>query len=323
VHGGRKIMTRQAQHPKNNRKLYLFLIVSLVFGSGIDATMASDTLPVRHIFDLASTESGPMNLPSDVAVAPDGRVYIVDGGNSRIVIYKSNGDFIGTLGSKGAGAGQFDMPLGITVDKKGRVYVADTGNYRVQIFDPTGLFVKQIPIRDKDLKIRPVDVATSPSMDTLYVTGNNNHKVMLYNRQGHQVGQWGKKGNNPSEFRYPATITVGRDGAVYVVDVLNSRVQIFEVNGQLRTTVGRWGVLPGELFRPKGVALDKNENIYITDSYMDVVEVFDNKTNFLHVLSNNSKTNKFSSPVGMAIDSNNRIYITEMLENKVSVYSLE
>ena len=323
MHGGRKIMTRQAQHPKNNRKVYLFLLLTLAFSLGINTASALDTHPVQHLFDLAFTSNSALNLPSDVAVAPDGRIYIVDGGNHRIVMYKSNGDFIGTLGKKGAGAGQFHMPLGITVDPKGRVYIADTGNHRVQIFDHTGLFIKQIPIRDKDIKIRPVDVATSASMDTIYVTGNNNHKIMLYNRQGQKVDEWGRKGNNPSEFRYPATLTVGKDGAVYVVDVLNSRVQIFEVNGKLRTTVGSWGVSPGKLFRPKGVALDENENIYITDSYMDVIEVFDNKTNFLHVLSNNKQTNKFVSPVGVTIDSNNRIYITEMLENKVSVYLLD
>ena len=193
-------MTRLAQHPRNNRTIYICLVLALVFSSGIQTTFALDTQPVRHLFDLAVADNSSLNLPSDVAVAPDSRIYIVDGGNHRVVIYKSSGDFIGILGSKGVGVGQFYMPLGITVDKKGRVYVADTGNHRVQIFDQTDMFVKQIPIREKDVKIRPVDVATSPSMDTLYVTGNNNHKIMLYNRQGHKVGQWGKKVIIPPSF---------------------------------------------------------------------------------------------------------------------------
>lgn len=320
MHGGGKLMIRQALHQRNSQKACLLLILAIIFSK---ITFAADTQPVQHLFDLTFTDKDSLILPSDVAVAPDGRIYIVDGGNHRIVVYRKNGDFAAILGNKGSGAGQFYKPLGITVDKKGRIYVADTGNHRVQVFDQAGQFIKQIPIRDKNEKIKPVDVATSNSMNTLYVTGNNNHKIMLYNEQGKKIGQWGKMGNNPSEFRYPATITVGKDGAVYVVDVLNSRVQIFEVNGKLRTTVGSWGVLPGNLFRPKGIALDKNDRIYVTDSYMDVIEVFDNKTNFLYVLSNDNQINIFVSPAGVTIDKSNRIYIAEMLENKVSVYLLE
>lgn len=322
MHGGKKPMTHLPQTLKNKSHAYQFLVLGIVFILSLDAVFALDTQPVQHLFDLSSTDNSSLSLPSDVAIAPDGRIYIVDGGNHRIVVYKANGDFIKELGSKGAGVGQFYKPLGMTVDKKGRVYVADTGNHRIQVFDHRGSFIKQIAIRDKNKKIRPVDVALSVSMKTLYVTGNNNHKVMLYSAEGKKLTQWGKKGNNPGEFRYPATITVGKDGAVYVVDVLNSRVQIFEINGKLRTTVGSWGVSPGKLFRPKGVALDENEKIYITDSYMDVIEVFDNKTQFSHLLSSNNQINKFVTAAGVIIN-NNRIYIAEMLKNKVSVYSLK
>lgn len=316
-------MIRQPLHQSSSYLICQLLAFSLLMGLGVQPTFAVDTRSLRHLFDLKKTETSSLSLPSDVAVARDGRIYVIDGGNHRVVVYNSNGKYLYVIGSKGFGDGQFIAPLGITVDKNNSVYVADTGNHRVQIFDELGKFVKKIAIRDQSKKIKPVDVALSPRMDVLYVTGNTNHKVMLYNVNGKQLGMWGKEGNNPSEFRYPATLTVGQDGAVYVVDVLNSRVQIFEPDGKLRTTAGSWGVLPGELFRPKGVVLDKDENIYVTDSYLDVIEVFDNKTNFSHLLGHDGKARKFISPAGVAIDSKNRIYITEMLENKVSVYALE
>ena len=160
-------------------------------------------------------------------------------------------------------------------------------------------------------------------MDTIYITGNNNHKIMRYTLEGKKLKSWGKQGNNPGEFRYPATITVGEDGDVYVVDVLNSRVQIFEANGKLRIIAGSWGVLPGQLFRPKGVALDKNGNIFVSDSYLGVIEVFNNKTSFTHVLGSNGIATKFVTPAGIFIDSRGRLYVTQMLDNKVSVYDLE
>lgn len=316
-------MIRQPLHLNRNRPVSIALILLLLIFTGINTAFALDTRPLKHLFDLAKAQESPLNLPSDVAIAPDGRIYVVDGGNHRVVVYAANGEFLNVLGSKGHEAGQFSAPLGITADKTGRVYIADSGNFRVQVFDKSNQLLREIPIRENNNNIKPVDVAISPSMDVLYVTGNTNHRVMLFDIQGKKLGQWGKEGNNPSEFRYPATLAVGKDGAVYVVDVLNSRVQIFEPSGKLRTTAGSWGVLPGNLFRPKGVALDKDENIYVSDSYLDVVEVFNNNTSFSHVLGANNQARKFISPAGMAIDVNNRIYVTEMLENKVSVYLLE
>lgn len=302
-----------------NWPLYIVFYLTL----NIQAVFALDTKPVRHLFDITAAKGVSLVLPSDVAVAPDGRIYVVDGGNHRVVIYKSNGKLDSILGSKGSGKGQFLSPIGIAVDNKGQVYVADSGNYRIQIFDDDEDFVKLFQLKEKNIPIKPIDIAVSPDRKTLYVSGNNNHKVMLFNAKGKLKTTWGKEGNNPGEFRYPATITVAKDGAVYVVDVLNSRVQIFEPDGYLRITAGSWGVLPGQLFRPKGVALDQHENIYVSDSYLDVIQIFNNETKFSSVLGANNKAAKFIAPTGIIIDKKNRIYITEMFANKISVYQFK
>jgi tripartite motif-containing protein 71 len=38
-----------------------------------------------------------------------------------------------TIGSKGAGAGQFTYPLGVALDGAGNIVVADHANHRVQV----------------------------------------------------------------------------------------------------------------------------------------------------------------------------------------------
>jgi len=288
----------------------------------VNVTSALETRDLKHLFDLTHAEQVALSLPTDVAIAPDGRIYVVDGSNHRIAVFDKAGRFLNVIGAKGSADGQFLSPIGITVDKKGNVYIADSGNYRIQIFNDSGGFIRKIKLREKNRKIKPIDVAINQSKKILYITGNNNHKVMRYSTRGKFLGSWGKKGNNPREFRYPATITVSDEGLVYVVDVLNSRIQIFESNGKLSTTAGSWGVLPGQLFRPKGVALGRKDQIYVSDSYMDLIEVYDNKTKFSHVLGKDNKPHKFVTPAGITIDKHNRIYVTEMLNNKVSVYQL-
>jgi DNA-binding beta-propeller fold protein YncE len=281
---------------------------------------------IQHKFDLTHAGASPLVLPSDVAVAPNGNIYIVDGGNHRVVVYDSDGTYLKIIGGKGSDAGLFSGPMGITIDQKARIYVADTNNHRIQIFKSNGEFLRQFPIKLKGKKIRPIDIAVSPSGDKVYVTGNTNHKVMVYSLtytlSGVHLTNWGGNGTNPGEFRYPATIAVNPQGNVYVVDVLNSRVQQFDEKGKLLTMVGKWGVMPGQLFRPKGVAIDRQNNVYVSDSYLEVIQVFDSDSRFSHVLGSISKPKKFISPGGIAVDKANRLYVAEMLGNKVSVYDV-
>jgi peptidylamidoglycolate lyase len=81
------------------------------------------------------------NMPTDVAVLPDGSFYVSDGyGNARVMKFSADGKFERQWGRKGSRPGEFDTPHSIAVDAQGRVYVADRGNSRVQVFAPDGAY---------------------------------------------------------------------------------------------------------------------------------------------------------------------------------------
>lgn len=94
----------------------------------------------KHLFDIGKRGSGEgeFNLPRDVAVAKDGRIYVVDGGNFRIQVFDRDGKFIKTFGSVGKQVGQFARPKEIAIDKEGNVFVVDTAFGNFQIFTPEG-----------------------------------------------------------------------------------------------------------------------------------------------------------------------------------------
>ena len=99
-----------------------------------------DAVKGTHLFDIGKRGSGPgeFNLPRDVAIGKDGRLYVVDGGNFRIQVLDKEGKFIKSFGSVGKQPGNFARPKEVATDKDGNVYVVDTAFGNFQIFDPEG-----------------------------------------------------------------------------------------------------------------------------------------------------------------------------------------
>ena len=87
------------------------------------------------------------NMPSAVAIAPNGDIFIADGhggnSNNRIVKFTKDGKFIKTWGKKGTGPGEFDIPHCLAFDSQGRLFVGDRNNNRIQIFDQDGKYIEE------------------------------------------------------------------------------------------------------------------------------------------------------------------------------------
>jgi DNA-binding beta-propeller fold protein YncE len=99
-----------------------------------------DLLNGEHLFDIGTrgTAAGYFNLPRDVAIGKDRRIYVVDGGNFRIQVFDWEGKFLASWGKAGRQLGDFARPKEIATDREGNVYVIDTAFGNFQIFDPEG-----------------------------------------------------------------------------------------------------------------------------------------------------------------------------------------
>jgi len=93
--------------------------------------------------------AGPdtFNGPCDVAIAPNGDIFVADGHggdtNARVVKFSKDGKYIKEWGKKGSGPGEFDTLHSMAMDSRGRLFIADRGNSRIQIFDLDGKFIAE------------------------------------------------------------------------------------------------------------------------------------------------------------------------------------
>lgn len=116
-----------------------------------------DAASGEHLMDIGRRGSGPgeFNLPRDLAIGKDGRLYVVDGGNFRVVVFDREGRYLHAFGSVGKQYGQFARPKEIAIDRDGNVYVVDTAFGNFQIFNADGellLFVGDRAERDGPAK---------------------------------------------------------------------------------------------------------------------------------------------------------------------------
>lgn len=110
-----------------------------------------DAVSGDHVMDIGRRGAGPgeMNHPRDLAIGKDGRLYVVDGGNFRVLVFDREGRYLTSFGSVGKGVGQFARPKEIAVDRNGNVYVADTAFGTIQIFNADGEVLMFMGSRDE------------------------------------------------------------------------------------------------------------------------------------------------------------------------------
>ena len=96
---------------------------------------------------------GDLKDPEDLHAGPDGKIYIADTGNDRIVVLNEDWSVYGTLSEfmNGGEPDRLSGPRGVFVTADNRLYVADTQNGRIVEFDERLEFVRAIGAPESDI----------------------------------------------------------------------------------------------------------------------------------------------------------------------------
>ena len=197
---------------------------------------ASDTGIIGSDYRTIRKGGGPpFHRPTDLAVAPDGTLFVADGyRNARVHRFSADGKLLHSWGSPGVEPGQFNVPHGIAIDSAARVYVADRENSRIQIFSLSGEFLAQWTGL-----ARPTEIFID-AQDNVFVTelgwkagvfpwqvpppNATFGCLSIFDLKGGLQARWGG-GNDPTapgEFFAPHDVWVDGAGDVYVCEVLKS-----------------------------------------------------------------------------------------------------
>ncbi len=102
---------------------------------------------------------------SDLAVGPDGELFVLDAGNGRIAVLDASGEYLRDLPVNESYSGR---SRGLFVDSANHVWIANTPNGQVASFDQSGTLLQSFPLAPGQ-ETQPVDVAVT-SDGTIYAT---------------------------------------------------------------------------------------------------------------------------------------------------------
>lgn len=285
--------------------------------------LAQDKL-IRELTGALPVSARPVfEKPMDVA-ARYGRIYVTDTSTESIVVFDVPRRRLFRFGQRAPNA--LRKPVGLALDGQLNVYVADAKRRQVMVFDSLGLFLRAIGGPD-DLE-RPTGVGVSPDGERIYVVDRSdneseNHRVVVYTRDGLKIKVIGTRGIRDGEFNVPLQAAVAPDGTLYVLDSGNFRVQAFDPDGRFLRAFGSPGVNPGNFARPRGLGVDDLGKVYVTDAIFNNFQIFNAKGELLLAVGQSgveSSPGKYGLLSGIAVDETGRVYVVDQLFNKVEVF---
>jgi len=148
-----------------------------------------------------STSSAILGQASDLAIAPDRTMYVLDRLNAYVIVLDGPGDLRRTIGREGSGPGEFIDPIALELLAEGGFDVVDRGNNRIQRFDSEGAYVSS---RDLPPYGASYPVALSADGSLAVNTLSDTSLVAVYDSEGRLLSRFG---HPPSAM--PGTISMG------------------------------------------------------------------------------------------------------------------
>jgi hypothetical protein len=153
-------------------------------------------------------------------------------------------------------------------DPERRVWVINETFHQIYVFSNDGskllktLGEKNVPGSDKTHFGRPQDVAFLPDGRVLVGDGLDNHRVIILDREGNYISEFGGQGKGPGQFNGIHALAIGPEGRIFVLDRSGGRINVF------RTTNNPAQVDFLQSFPGFSLPLDlivNNDSLWVTD----------------------------------------------------------
>ena len=275
-------------------------------------------------------DTSVLKEPKGVKVDAAGRVYVLDHGNQRVVVFGPDGKAVATLAEgvlkyQPENADPAPSAWGLGVAPDGSVYVADTWNHRLLKFKDgketarVGTFGSPPSLSEGlDLLYGPRDVAVDAA-GQVYVTDTGNKRVVVLDADLKPLRAFGGSGLGPGELNEPTGIAIDpANGNIVVADLWNERVQVFDKDLRPLRQIPVEGWTSTDANHKAYVAVGPGGIIAFTDPEKSRVWVYSADGKALGRIGIPQDQVGLKMPIGIAFDAEGRLYVVSSESNVVS-----
>lgn len=304
----------------------------------------------------------------DIAVAADGTFYIADSNNARVRRVTPDGriDTVAGNGESGfsgddglATLARLYHPRGVDVGADGSLYIADQGNHRIRRVTRDGR-IDTVAGNGQDTFSGDGGLATQAGLNSpedvsigldgaLYIADVENNRVRRVALDGRidtvaGSGLFDFSGDDgpakEASLRYPRSVAIAGDGALYISDSFNRRIRRVTPDGRIDTVAGtgQWGfsgdggfALDARLGDTIGLAIGGDGGVYIADPDNNRIRRIAADGNIDTVVGNGelgfagdgglATQARLYAPHGIAFDPGGSLYIADTFNGRVRLVS--
>ena len=207
--------------------------------------------------------------------------------------------------------GTYNMTVEINGDK------VVTSPFRVQVKERRIDVVGELVLK-KEIPDSPNCIAVN-SKGTIAVSDNEEHCILMFDKDGNFVRKFGCYGEGPGQLANPAGITFVNDDELLVVDDRNGRIQQFNVQtGNFLKSFRKRGTGDGEFTGPEGIFINDEGHVIVTDCSDKRIQVLDKDGKFMYKIGDNGP-GKLNLPSG-CIYHKNKFIVTDFGDNCLKVF---
>jgi DNA-binding beta-propeller fold protein YncE/lipoprotein NlpI len=156
----------------------------------------------------------------------------------------------------------------------------------------------------------------------LYVADTYNHRIQVFQPNGHFVQTFGTEGTQRGALLRPKGLAWGPNHLLYVADTGNHRIQAFDPQGEVVLVLGTFGNLPSQLNAPEAVAVDGTNTLYVADTQNHRVQKFASDGRLLLSWGRSgSGKGEFLAPADIALDRDGRVLVADTQNHRVQVFT--
>lgn len=145
----------------------------------------------------------------------------------------------------------------------------------------------------------------------VFVADTQNQRIQVFSK----IGDWQyliRAGSQQDYLKTPCSVSVSRQGYIYVVDSGTSRIAVFDQSGRFIRSFGAAGKGKGEFANPYGIAISSKDEVYVADTENSRIQVLDSHGQVSKIFGRpGTRPGEFKTPYAISLDNKDNLFVLD------------